>query len=50
MAIDDFVFQKDIHYGKLLCDLEIGKLLDLLPLRKQKDVTRWIQNHPTYNQ
>jgi transposase len=47
VAIDDFAFRKGCYYGTLFCDLRTGQPIDLLPSRKQEDVTRWIQNHST---
>lgn len=47
VAIDDFTFRKGVDYGTLLCDLKTGQPIDLLPSRKQKDVTKWIHDHPT---
>lgn len=46
VAIDDFAFRKGTNYGTLLCDLRTGRPIDLLPTRKQEEVTCWIKNHP----
>lgn len=46
VAIDDFAFRKGHTYGTLFCDLKTGQPIDLLPTRKQEDVSDWINNHP----
>src|SRR4051812_9864646 len=46
LAIDNFAFRKGADYGTLLCDLKTGQPINLLPSRKQKDVPKWIQDHP----
>jgi hypothetical protein len=46
VAIDDFAFRKGHTYGTLFCDLKSGQPIDLLPTRKQEDVSDWINDQP----
>ena len=34
------------RYGTILCDLEAGKVVDLLPDREAATVAAWLQDHP----
>lgn len=46
LGIDDWAWRKRNNYGTILCDLENGKVVDLLPDRSEKSTEQWICNHP----
>ena len=46
LGIDDWAWRKRHRYGTILCDLERGKVIDLLPDRSEKSAEQWIRNHP----
>jgi len=46
LGIDDWAWRKRHHYGTILCDLEQGKVIDLLPDRSEKSTEQWIRSHP----
>lgn len=46
LGIDDWAWLKRHHYGTILCDLEQGKVIDLLPERSEKSTEDWIRRHP----
>jgi transposase len=49
IGIDDWAWKRGHRYGTLVCDLERGIPIDLLPDRSVETVTTWFQNHPTIN-
>ena len=46
LGIDDWAWRKAHRYGTILCDLEAGKVVDLLPDREAATVAAWLQDHP----
>jgi hypothetical protein len=46
LGIDDWAWRKGHRYGTILCDLEQGKVIDLLPERSEKSTEAWMRRHP----
>jgi transposase len=46
LGIDDWAWRKRHRYGTILCDLEQGKVIDLLPERSEKSTGDWMRRHP----
>jgi transposase len=46
LGVDDFAFRRGQHYGTMLCDLEQGCTLDLLPDRQAETLAGWLKEHP----
>jgi transposase len=46
LGIDDWAWRKRQRYGTILCDLEHGKVIDLLPDRSEASTEQWMRNHP----
>ncbi len=46
LGIDDWAWRKGHRYGTILCDLERGKVVDLLPDRSAESTERWLRSHP----
>ena len=46
LGIDDWAWRKGHRYGTILCDLERGKVVDLLPDRSAESTERWLRGHP----
>jgi transposase len=46
LGIDDWAWKKRHRYGTILCDLEAGKVVDLLPDRESATVADWLRGHP----
>jgi hypothetical protein len=46
LGIDDWAWRKAHRYGTILCDLEAGKVVDLIPDREAATVAAWLQDHP----
>lgn len=47
VGIDDWAWKRGHRYGTLVCDLERGIPIDLLPDRAVETVTAWFQHHPS---
>jgi DNA-binding transcriptional regulator YiaG len=45
-GIDDWAWRKGHRYGTILCDLERGAVVDLLPDRDWESVQNWLRAHP----
>jgi len=46
LGVDDFAFRKGFTYGTILCDLERGRPIDLLPERSKESFQGWLAIHP----
>lgn len=46
LGIDDWAWRKGHRYGTILCDLERGKVIDLLPERSEESTEAWMRYHP----
>ena len=46
VGIDDWAWRKGQRYGTILCDLERGKVIDLLPDRSADSTAAWLRAHP----
>jgi transposase len=46
LGIDDWAWRKGHRYGTILCDLEAGRVVDLLPDREANTVVQWLNVHP----
>jgi len=46
LGIDDWAWCKGRRYGTILCDLERGKVVDLLPDRSAESTAQWLRAHP----
>jgi transposase len=47
VGLDDWSWKRRLRYGTLLCDLESGRPIDVLPDREVKTVSEWFEKHPT---
>jgi transposase len=41
LGMDDWAWRKGHRYGTILCDLEQGKVIDLLPDRSAESTEQW---------
>jgi len=46
IGLDDWAWKRRLRYGTLICDLERGLPIDLLPDRTAETVSAWLQDHP----
>ena len=46
IGIDDWAYKRRRRYGTLICDLQTGKPLEVLPDRTVETVSTWLQAHP----
>jgi transposase len=46
IGLDDWAYKRQRRYGTLICDLDTGKPLDVLPDRTVQTVSTWLQQHP----
>lgn len=46
LGIDDWAWRRGQRYGTILCDLEQGSVIDLLPDREAASLSDWLQRHP----
>ncbi|WP_213807935.1 transposase, partial [Granulicella sp. dw_53] len=46
LGVDDWAWNKGHRYGTILCDLEAGSVVDLLPEREAGTLATWLQEHP----
>src|SRR5436189_1772287 len=47
IGLDDWAWKRRMRYGTLICDLERGLPIDLLPDRTVETVSAWLQDHPS---
>jgi transposase len=47
IGLDDWAWKRRMRYGTLICDLERGLPIDLLPDRTVETVSAWLKKHPT---
>jgi transposase len=47
VGIDEWAWKKGHRYGTILCDLEQGRVIDLLPNRSAETVAAWLHQHPS---
>ena len=47
LGIDEWAWKKGHRYGTMLCDLEQGRVIDLLPTRDSEAVAAWLRQHPS---
>jgi len=47
IGLDDWAWKRRMRYGTLICDLERGLPIDLLPDRTVETVSAWLKEHPT---
>lgn len=47
IGLDDWAWKRRQRYGTLICDLERGWPIDLLPDRAVETVEAWLRNHPS---
>src|SRR6266702_344305 len=47
IGLDDWAWKRRLRYGTLICDLERGWPIDLLPTRAVETVSAWLQDHPS---
>ncbi len=46
VGIDDWAWRRGQRYGSIICDLERGGVIDLLPDRRTETVAAWLRQHP----
>jgi transposase len=47
LGIDEWAWKKGHRYGTILCDLEQGRVIDLLPNRSTETVAAWLRQYPS---
>src|SRR6266566_2712994 len=47
IGLDDWAWKRRRRYGTLICDLERGLPIDLLPDRTVETVSAWLKKHPS---
>ena len=46
VGIDDWAFRRNHRYGTIVCDLELRRIVTLLPDREIATVEAWLRSHP----
>jgi transposase len=47
IGLNDWAWKRRMRYGTLICDLERGVPIDILPDRSVETVSAWLEKHPT---
>src|SRR5438132_3053200 len=47
IGLDEWAWKRRLRYGTLICELERGLPIDLLPDRTVETVSAWLKEHPT---
>jgi len=47
VGIDEWAWRRGLSYGTIVCDLERGPVVDLLPDRRTETVAAWLKRHPS---
>jgi transposase len=47
VGVDDWSWKRRLRYGTLICDLESGRPIEVLPDRSVETVSAWFETHPT---
>lgn len=47
IGVDDWAFKKRMKYGTIIVDLEKNKVIELLPDREAKTLSRWLEQYPS---
>src|SRR3954471_14172801 len=47
LGVDNWAWRKGSHSGTILCDLERGRRVELLPDRKGETLATWLRDHPS---
>lgn len=46
LGVDDWAWRKGQSYGTILVDLDLHRVVDLLPDRSAESLSKWLQQHP----
>src|SRR5690554_1698881 len=46
VGIDEWAWRKGLRYGTIVCDLEAGRPVELLPEARAESAPRWLAGHP----
>jgi hypothetical protein len=46
LGVDDWAWRKGQRYGTILCDLQLHRIVDLLPERSAPLFSSWLMEHP----
>jgi len=47
VGIDEWAWRKGVRYGTIVCDLETGRPVELLPEARADVLAQWLARHPT---
>jgi transposase len=47
VGVDDWAIRKGQHYGTILIDLELRRVIDILPGRDGEALKQWLRDHPS---